>query len=146
MTRRSALALGALALSLASIACEEGNWKPNFGAYAIDYGECEGSAYDKDMDTGSTEPTEVWAEADGRDVLLHLDNLNVNCCPSPDAAVTHDGTDILVEFEDVTSDTACDCTCVMDFTITIEDLDAGTYSIEVDHNGSDLDTVEVVVE
>ena len=135
-----------LAALLALPACFEGNnTGPAFGAFAIATGECEGSVYGKDMDTATPEPTEIWAEADGRDVILHLDNLDANCCPSADATITFTDLDILVEFEDVTSGDPCDCSCIIDFVITIEDLDAGTYSIDVDYHGAIIGSTDVEV-
>ncbi len=148
MTRIASATLCALALSLAlTTGCDEGGENPNFGAVAVDAGDCEGSSFDKDMDTGSTDPVSISAEASGRDVLLYLNNLDANCCPSPDAVVTLDGFDMLVEFDDETNvDESCDCMCVMDFTVTIEDLDPGTYTIEVDHDGAIIGDTEVEVE
>jgi len=149
MTRIASAATLALVFALAmTIGCDEqGGENPNFGAFVIDAGECESSGLGKDMDTGSADPVAVYAEADGRDVILHLDNINANCCPSPDAVITFDGTDMLVEFDDESNvDESCDCTCIMDFTITIEDLDPGSYSIEVDHDGAIIGDTEVEIE
>ena len=145
MTRHALLVLGTLALTLGTVACDENGANPNFGAYLVEAGECEGNGYGKDMDTAEPEPTEIWAEADGRDVILHLDNLQANCCPSADAVITLDGADILVEFDDVTTGDPCDCECIIDFVITIEDLDAGTFTIEVDYNGTSLGSTDVEV-
>ncbi len=112
-------------------------------------GSCEGDAYGKDMsvDTGLPEGVEpdVWAEADGDDILLHLDDLEANCCPSPGADLTLSGTEIQVDFEDVTADEACSCMCITDFELRIPDVGAGSYTLDVDYNGSDLATVEVEV-
>jgi hypothetical protein len=111
----------------------------------ITAGECEGSPYGKDMDTGGPVEPEVWAEADGADILLHLDDLTANCCPSPGADIAISGSDISVDFHDVTGDEACNCICVMDFQVRIPDPGSGDYTIDVDHNGVDLDVVEVRV-
>ena len=146
MSRFAFLAVSTMAMTLTTVGCETEGENPNFGAFTIATGECEGSAYDKDMDTGATDPTAIWAEADGRDVILHLDNLDANCCPSADAVITMDGSDILVEFDDVTTEDPCDCICVMDFEITIEDLDPGTYTIEVDYDGGIIGDAEVEIE
>lgn len=146
MSRIATAPLYALALTLAfTIGCDEGGESPNFGAFTVDAGECEGSDYDKEYDTAAPEPTEVWAEADGRDALLHLDNLNANCCPSADAVITLDGFDMLVEFDDVTTGDPCECMCITDFLITIEDLDPGTYTIDVDYDGGTIGTVELEI-
>ncbi len=107
--------------------------------------ECEGSAYGKSMDTASPEPTEVWAEVDGADIVMHLDNLDANCCPSPDADVNISGSDITVLFEDVTDNNPCDCTCITDFTVTIESVDQGSYTVDVQYNSSSIGTVDVEV-
>ncbi len=146
MSRIAFLAVSTLALTLTIAGCELGGEGPSSGAFTIITGDCEGDGYGKDMDTGSPDPTAVWAEADGRDAVLHLDNLLANCCPSADATVTIDGTDILVEFEDVTTEDPCDCMCVTDFLITIEDLDPGAYTIEVDYDGSIIGDAEVEIE
>ncbi len=109
-------------------------------------GSCEGSPYAKDFDTGGADlETAIWAEADGDDILLHLDNLDANCCPSAGADIAVSGFDIEVDFEDVTADEACGCMCVMDFEVRIPDLGPGTYSVDVDYNGEDLDILTVVL-
>ena len=145
MTRIALMTASTLALTLSATGCETGGENPNFGAYLVEAGQCEGNSYDKDLDTASPDPMDVWAEADGRDILLHLDNLDANCCPSPDATITFDGTNILVEFEDVTSGEPCDCTCITDFLVTIEDLDAGSYTLEVDYMGGSIGSAEVEI-
>jgi hypothetical protein len=146
MSRLATAPLVALTIIL-GVACDEpGGETPNGGAYLVEAGDCEGNAYAKDMDTGAADPMDIWAEADGRDILLHLDNLTANCCPSADATINYDGFDILVEFEDVTNDEMCDCECVMDFLITMEDLTPGTYSIEVDYRGGIIGDAEVEIE
>jgi hypothetical protein len=147
MSRIATAPLYALAITLAlTTGCEQGTESSGFSGYTVDAGECEGTNYDKEYDTAAPEPMEVSAEVDGQDVLLHLDNLDANCCPSPDAVITLDGFDMLVEFDDVTSGDPCDCMCVTDFLVTIEDLDAGSYSIDVDYNGGIIATVEVEIE
>jgi hypothetical protein len=109
-------------------------------------GSCEGSPYEKDMDTGGGEPeTTFGASADGDDIVIAIDNLDANCCPSPGADIAISGTDIAVDFHDVTGDEACNCMCVMDFEIRIPDLGPGDYTIDLDYNGEDLDTLEVSV-
>ena len=109
-------------------------------------GSCEGSPYAKDFDTGGVDlETAIWAEADGDDVVLHLDNLDANCCPSAGADIAVDGFSVEVDFEDVTAEDACGCMCVMDFEVRIPELGPGDYSIDVDYNGADLETVEVTV-
>jgi hypothetical protein len=111
-------------------------------------GSCEGSAFDKDMSSDTANPEvdpEVWGEADGDDIVLHLENLDANCCPSAGADIVQDGFSIEVDFQDVTADEACGCMCVMDFEVRIADLGPGSYSVDVDYNGSDLAVVEVEV-
>jgi hypothetical protein len=110
-------------------------------------GSCEGSSLEKDrsLDTGVPHETAVWAEADGSTIVLHLDDVDANCCPSPGATLTRDGTDLHVDFLDVTDDMACGCMCWTDFTVEILDNDPGTYTVTVDYYDELLGTAEVVV-
>ncbi len=109
-------------------------------------GSCEGDSYAKDMDTGAADlETTFGATADGDDIIITIDNLDANCCPSPGADVTFSGSDIAVDFHDVTGDDACLCMCVTDFEIVIPDVGPGDYTIDLDHDGTDLDILEVTV-
>lgn len=146
MSRFAFLAVSTMAMTLTTVGCETEGENPNFGAFTIATGECEGSAYDKDMDTGGAElETTFSAAADGDDIVIQIDNLDANCCPSPGADITIDGVDIAVDFQDVTADEACGCMCVMDFEIVIPGVGPGSYTIDLDYNGQDLDTLEVTV-
>ena len=111
-------------------------------------GSCEGDAYGKDMsfDTGFESPeTTFGTTVDGSDIVIEIDDVAANCCPSPGADITTSGTGIHVDFQDVTADEACGCTCVMDFEIRIPDVGPGDYTIDLDYNGEDLTTLEVSV-
>jgi hypothetical protein len=145
MSRITALApllLGSL------VACEEAveNIGPATGATWVEAGECEGSAYDKDLDTGTADPFELRVEVDHWDVTVYLDNLEANCCPSPDASYTADGDSLLVVFEDVTTGDPCDCECIMDFEITLEDVPPASYTLEVEYRGGIIGSAEVEIE
>jgi hypothetical protein len=147
MSRFTVLGLALLTIG-ATVGCEieEENIGPATGATSVVAGDCEGNAYEKDMDTGTVEPFELTATADGRDVVLYLDNLEANCCPSPDATYTADGESLLVLFEDVTGADACDCECIMDFEVTLEDVPPADYTLEVEYRGAIIGSAEVTVE
>ncbi len=116
------------------------------GDATIEAGSCEGDSYDKDMDTGFEElETTFGVSVDGSDIVIAIDNIDANCCPSPGADVTFTDMDIRVDFSDVTGDDACLCTCVTDFEIRIPDVEPGDYTIDLDYNGDDLDTLEITV-
>ncbi len=114
------------------------------GGVDITAGDCEGSPYGKSFDTAAPEP-EVWAEADGSTILLHLDDLTANCCPDPDADVTRDEFEITVAFDDLESGWGCDCMCIMDFTVEISGNDPGTYDIDVLFHEAELGSTTVDV-
>jgi hypothetical protein len=115
------------------------------GGADVTAGECEGSPYEKSLDTGAPAEPDIWAEADGSDILLHLDDLTANCCPDASADVTRDDFDLTVEFEDVKSGYGCDCMCITDFLVEIGDNDPGTYTIDVVYDGEDLASTTVDV-
>jgi hypothetical protein len=113
--------------------------------------ECLGSAYERsdasylDDTAEPEEDSSVSAEVQGSDILVYLHAIDANCCPSPDAEVTLDGSDITVDFVDVTNDDVCDCMCVSDFTVQIASVDPGAYDITVLYYGSVLGEVEIEV-
>ncbi len=146
-TPQSPLVLTSLAVVIATFATLIASGCGLVGPSAeITAGSCEGSPYEKDMDTGSSEPeTTFGATADGDDIVIAIDNLTANCCPSPGADIVIDGANIAVDFQDVTSDEACNCMCVMDFEIVVPGVGPGSYTIDLDYNGGDLDTLEVTV-
>ena len=146
-TPQSPLVLTSLAVVIATFAALVATGCESLDPGAeVTAGSCEGSAYDKDMDTGGAElETTFSAAADGDDIVIQIDNLDANCCPSPGADITIDGVDIAVDFQDVTADEACGCMCVMDFEIVIPGVGPGSYTIDLDYNGQDLDTLEVTV-
>ncbi len=101
-------------------------------------GDCEGQAF--------AAPTPVvWAETDGRDVLLHLDDLTANCCPTPGAAITHSDTTFTVVFDDLAGGGGCFCECVIDFLVRIADVAPGTWTLDVEYRGAPLGSAEVTV-
>jgi len=113
----------------------------------VEFGECKNDQAARSSldDTGGEEVgATVRAEVTGRHVVVLLEDLLANCCPSPAAEVEVTGSDIRVDFEDVTG-TACRCMCVMDFRVEIGELDPGTYQIQVHHDGALVGEVEVTV-
>jgi hypothetical protein len=113
-------------------------------------GACEGSPYGKDMsadtgDTGFEYETSFAVSLDGDDVIVAINDIDANCCPSPGADIAFAGDEILVDFQDITADEACGCMCVMDFEIRIPDVPPGSYTIDLDYNGEDLTTLEIEV-
>ena len=143
MSRRSTL-LAAIAMSatLQTSACaQQGMDEPEQAL--VTAGECEGDAYAKSMDTGGVEPMEIWAEADAAGIMLHLDNLAANCCPSPGAQVNVEGFEIVVAFDDVTAADECGCMCITDFTVEIGANQPGEYTIDVDYDGAYLGSTTV---
>ena len=111
---------------------------------AIDAGDCEGDAYDEFM-MGAEDPSPLTVDVDGSNLLVHLEDIDANCCPSPGADIDVSEGLIEIQFEDVTADDACGCMCVTDFDIEVEDVDPGSYTVDVYFNGSYLDSVEVEV-
>lgn len=113
------------------------------GTTGIETGECEGSALRGALPEA---PTEVSAGVDpeGR-LVVSLDNLMANCCPSPRGDFTVAGSGVTLAFVDVTDESPCDCTCVTDFVVTSAPFEPGTYTLEVSFNGAALGSVEVTV-
>jgi len=112
--------------------------------------ECIGSPYERSAlfldDTAEPEDDPVvTAEVDGSDILVYLNAITANCCPSPAADVAVAGSDITVDFEDVTNNEMCDCECITNFTVEIASVDPGTYDITVNYHGSVLGEVQVEV-
>jgi hypothetical protein len=114
----------------------------------VQVGECEGSGYRAAAaeDSGSAAEPAVWVEAgaDGS-VVVHLDDVTANCCPSPAATFATDGTDVSLTFVDVSAETSCDCWCVTDFVVTSEPLEPGAYDVAVDYNGEGQGTFPVTI-
>ncbi len=133
-TPQSPLVLSSLAVVLATFAALVATGCESIGSSAeIFAGACEGSPYGKDMDTGAPDlETTFGATADGDDILIAIDNLDANCCPSPGADITIVDSDIAVDFHDITTDEACNCMCVMDFEIRIPAVGPGDYTIALD--------------
>ncbi|MBW2255897.1 MAG: hypothetical protein JRI25_15040 [Deltaproteobacteria bacterium] len=131
-------------------ACFEPTESTGLSADVVD-GECLVSAYDRsdapylDDTAEPADDPSVSAEVDGSDILVYLHAIDANCCPSPAADVTLAGSDITVDFVDVTNDDVCDCECISDFTVEIGSVDPGTYDITVLYYGSVLGEVEVYV-
>lgn len=96
-------------------------------------------------ETGYTPDFTMTAEVDGDDVVLHMIDVDANCCPSPGASATYSGSTIRVDFSDVTADEACDCVCVFDFDVRIADVPAGTWTLDVYDDGESRGTLEVTV-
>ena len=137
MTRTASILASFLVLS----ACGPVNTGESFGgSEVLEPGECEGSPYERADSTAS-----VWAEVDGSTILVHLDDLTANCCPSPDADITLEDDLFTVDFFDVTDDDMCDCECIMDFTVAIDEVSVGTYDIDVFYYGTLLDELTVMV-
>ena len=88
----------------------------------------------------------MWAEVDDqRRAVVHLEDLAVNCCPSPGATFTDDGGDVVLDFASVTGTSVCDCACIIDFAVTSAPFDAGAYALEVNVDGQPLGEVDLVV-
>ncbi len=112
----------------------------------VSFSECQADAYGKDMDTGNDHlSSDISASVDGDDIVITLDDYEANCCPSPGADITIDGSDIHVDFQEITADTACNCMCVIDFQVVIPDVAPGDYTIDFDYDGEDHATLEVTV-
>jgi type 1 fimbria pilin len=146
-TPPSPLVYSALAVTIVTFAVAFASGCDQYTLKAeVQAGSCEGDAYGKDMDTGGAEiETTFGATADGDDIVIEIDDLDANCCPSPGADITTSGFDIQVDFQDVTADEACGCMCVMDFEIRIPDVLPGDYTIDLDYNGTFVASLEVTV-
>lgn len=128
-----------LFLAVLLAACEE-----NFEAEGtVTAGECKGSSLGKDMDTGYEPASEVTAEVSGSDILVHLIDVDANCCPDPGVDIVIDGSQISIDFDDLVSDEGCDCMCYTDFDIIVENPGSGSWNIEVTYNGSIFGTTEI---
>ena len=117
-------------------------------AAANTVGECKSSADAKDTalaDTGYDAVYAMTAEVDGDDVILHMVDVEANCCPSPGATVTLDGAVARVDFSDVTTEDPCDCTCVFDFDVRVAALGTGTWTLDVYDDGLSRGELEVVI-
>jgi len=130
-------------------ACFESTGSTGLSADVLD-AECMGSAYERSAlyldDTA--EPADdpvVSAEVVGADILLYLNGITANCCPSPNAEVTLEGSEITVDFVDVTNNEMCDCECISNFTVEIASVDPGAYDITVYYYGSVLGEAAVEV-
>lgn len=147
MTRSTPVLFAILALACDPATTDDTDPGGTSGDLVATAGECEGSPYEKSLtdDTAGSE-TVIWAEADGATIVLHLDDLVANCCPSPGADLARDGFALTVDFHDVTDGTPCDCVCVTDFRVEIPDNEPGSYTLDVLFNGSALGaaTVDVI--
>lgn len=118
-----------------------------FGCHTVDTittSECKGNVLKSD--TGYEPQSQVIAELSGADILLHLIDVNSNCCPDPSSSLNIDGYTISVDFDDLkTGADGCRCMCYMDFDITIPEPGSGLWNIEVNYNGSIFDTVEIEI-
>jgi hypothetical protein len=111
-------------------------------------GDCEGEpggGGEGGGNAGTAVASVLDVEVDGSDLMVHLNDMVANCCPSPGADVTVAGDVVEVEVEDVTADEACGCSCVMDFDVEVVDLEAGDYTVDVFYNGSFFDTAEISI-
>lgn len=135
---------------------EEGAEKPPGGgadpgdlsASALQVGECQDTPDRRgpSVDTAGWEPTPTaTAAVDGDDVVVHLDEVYANCCPSPGATATYEDGTIVVQFHDVTTEDPCDCMCVFDFDVRLDDVPSGHWTVEVYDDGEYLDTTDVTV-
>jgi hypothetical protein len=109
-----------------------------YGEVSTTGGDCEGEAFAAPVPA-------VWAETAGSDILLHLDDLTANCCPTPGTTVTLADTTFTVVFDDLAGGGGCWCECVIDFLVTIEDVAAGTWTLDVEYRGAALGSAEVTV-
>lgn len=146
---RARLSLLPLAL-LSLFACdpEEHESTPTGGldADAQAIGECKSTPDGPTTDTAGYTPTfSMTADVTGSTVVLHLVDVTANCCPSPGASVSTEGSILRVDFQDVTSDTSCDCMCVFDFDVTLTDVPSGTWTVALYDDGEAMGTVDVTV-
>lgn len=128
---------------------EEESGSGDLAASAVEVGECQGTPDRRgpSVDTAGWEPSpSVSATVEGADVVLHLDEIFANCCPSPGASATYgeDGT-IDVQFHDVTTEDPCDCMCVFDFDVRLEDVPSGHWTVEVYDDGEYVGQADVDV-
>lgn len=115
-------------------------------ATAAAVGDCKSTPDGPITDTAGYTPTfSMTAVASGDTVLLHLIDVAANCCPSPGASYTVEGSVLNVVFEDVTEETSCDCMCVFDFDVTLLAVPAGTWTVELHDGGELLGTTSVTV-
>lgn len=111
------------------------SWPDNDAS--IEVGECEGSAIRASNDDtgGSSFESVVSVVVDPTGALVVvMDDMAANCCPSPSATVDIAGADVAITFRDVTSETSCDCMCITDFTVTTAVFPAGAYTVTVDYD------------
>jgi hypothetical protein len=114
-------------------------------ALEIETGECEGSPLQRAADTGVAEPS-VWAEVDAQSrIVVHLDDMTANCCPSPEATLTGTGSALALDFLSVSATESCDCVCIFDFQVTSGPQSPGSYTIDVVFDGESFGTLEVIV-
>ncbi len=108
---------------------------------AIDVGECEGSPEEMDADGGLS------ATAAGSTVTVAFGDVDANCCPSPSAVIERGVQTLSVALS--TSDGSegeCDCWCIQDFTVPVENVAAGTWTVYGSVDGSEFGEAAVVVE
>lgn len=146
-----------LRLVLLLVACppeDEPSGDPTASATA---GECEGTpaartapdALAEDglsQDTAGVEPHPGVSATVGEGVLV-LDYLDMtaNCCPSPGADLAFAEATLTVDLWDVTDQDPCDCICVTDFQVRVEDLASGPLTVIARFNSSVIGSMEVEI-
>lgn len=130
---------------VALAACSGGTTSPtptgSTGEAEIDFGDCKADATRNAAatsgDTGQLPDTTVHGEAVDGHLVVHIDDLRANCCPSPAATFTRSGASVDVELTTVTATSSCDCSCVFDVSVTSPDeYEAGEWSVDVRVDGA----------
>ena len=78
-------------------------------------------------------------------IIVHLNEVDANCCPSPAADVDVVGTEVAIDFSSVTTDELCNCMCITDFTVEVGPVESGSYHVSVDYDGAFLGDIGVTV-
>lgn len=113
---------------------------------SIDIGECEGGGSYRSAATDTASAPSVWAEVLPDDsIAVHLDDERANCCPSPHATLATSGSQVTLEFWDVTGSTGCDCMCITDFTVTTWPFLPGDWFFEVHYDDVEQANLTVTV-
>lgn len=131
-------------LPLLSLLLACGSGGPSADASA---GECLGTPDARvAVDTGgfTPDPT-VGARIDGDTLVLEYDQMSANCCPSPAAEVEIEGSTLTVDLRDVVHGDPCDCMCVIDFEVRVDDLDPGDWTVDALFNGARVGTLSVTM-
>lgn len=115
---------------------------------AVETGECENDVgstsrvAESDQAATPAEP-EVLIGLEGEVLVIDYLDMDANCCPSPQVKVEETASTLVVNLEDVAFDDPCDCTCVTDFRVTVEDVDPGVWTVTASYRGEPMAT-EVV--